>query len=98
MMLEAVLAAVSSMRRGEPVVGARVRLGYDVSVERADILAGMVRGFVTTDANGVFVIGGLIPDTPITLRAEVDGRVSNVVSVTATEPGFQQNGLAMRIR
>ena len=98
MLLEAVAGGRVVDAAGEPVVGARVRVGYDVSVEGADILAGMVRGFVTTDANGVFVIGGLIPDTPIAFRAEVDGRVSNVISVTAIEPGFQRNGLAMRIR
>ena len=46
----------------------------------------------------MFVIRGLIPDTPIVFRADVDGRVSNVFSVTAIEPGFQRNGLAMRIR
>ncbi len=31
-------------------------------------------------------------------RRPASGRVSNVISVTAIEPGFQRNGLAMRIR
>ena len=70
----------------------------DVSMKGADILAGMVRGHVMTDENGLFSIRGLIPNTPIAFQAEVDGRGSDVISVAAIEPGFQRNGLATRIR
>ena len=99
LMLEAVAAGILVDSQGEPVEGAEIRVGYDRSVEGASILAGLVRGFVRTDENGVFRIRGLIPDMPIAFQAQgVDGRVSDVVSVTAIEPGFQQNGLSMSIR
>ena len=49
MMLEAVAGGRVVDAAGEPVVGARVRLGYDVFVEGADILAGMVRGVAGGD-------------------------------------------------
>ena len=83
-------------RRGNPAVGAIVHVGYGRSVPEADRLAGLVRGRVKSDAEGTFSIGGLAPDTSVALQAELDGRLSDVVTVHAVEPGMEQSGIVLR--
>lgn len=82
---------------GDPVVGARVRIGYDrATIPGSGILAGLVRGQTLTGSDGAFMVGGLLPDTPIALQAELDEQQSDVVTVTV-EPGMMQPGITLRI-
>ena len=98
LLLEAVASGNVVDRRGNPAVGATVHVGYGRSVPGADRLAGLVRGRVKSDAQGTFSIGGLVPDTSVALQAELDGRLSDVVTVHAIEPGMEQSGLVLRMQ
>lgn len=73
-------------------------MGYGRSVPEADRLAGLVRGRVKSDAEGTFSIGGLAPDTSVALQAELDGRLSDVVTVHAVEPGMERSGIVLRVQ
>lgn len=98
LLLEAVASGTVVDSRGEAVMGAVVSVGYGRSVAGADILASLIRGNATADADGTFKISGLVPDTPIALRAELDGRLSAVVTVNAIPPGMQRLGIVLRMQ
>lgn len=98
LLLEAVASGKVLDRRGNLAVGATVRVGYSQSVPGADVLASLIRGRVKSDAEGTFSIGGLVPDTSVALQAELDGRLSDIVTVRAIEPGMEQGGLVLRMQ
>ena len=52
---------------------------------------------VTADSEGAFRISGLMPDTPIALQAELDGLLSDIVTITAIEPGMERLGIVLRM-
>ena len=54
---------------------------------RPALLKGFIGWRPITNADGEFGLDGVVPDTPISLRAELNGRVSDVVTVTV-EPGM----------
>lgn len=102
MQIGLLLEAVASGRvvlgdSDRPLVGATVRVGYDPSMHGADILAGLVRGDVASDSEGAFRIRGLIPDTPVALRAEFGGMLSDVTTIPTIGPGMERLGIVLRV-
>ncbi len=81
-----------------PVPGAVVYVGYDPSMEGGRRLAGLAHGNMVADQDGAFHIQGLVPDTPIALRAELDGRLSDVVTISSIDPGFERPGIVLRMQ
>ena len=98
LLLEAVASGRVQEQDGSSAIGAVVSVSYEQSMPGRDILAGLVRGDVEANADGVFKISGLMPDTPIALRAELDGRLSDVVTISAITPGFEQTGIVLRMQ
>lgn len=96
-LLEAAASGRVLDRDGSPATDARVSVRYSRTLPGGGILAGLVRGNVVADANGTFRVGGLVPDTPIAVQAELEGRLSDVVTISV-EPGMEQQGLVLRVR
>ena len=71
------------------VTGARILAGYS-ALPGGEYLEGFIGGQPLTDADGNFALVGLVPDTPVTLQAELDGRTSDVVTVTVGPGTMQQ--------
>ena len=81
--------------RGEPVTGASVSAVYS-DLAGAGVLEGFVGGRSLTRADGVFALRGLVPDTTIALRAELDGRRSAVETISVG-PGTRRSGLVLTL-
>ncbi len=88
--------------RQQPSVSGVARVGYDESVFGTDILAGLAGlaggHVVSSEEEGGFRIRGLVPDTAIALQAELDDRVSDVVTIRSIDPGFEQSGIVLRMQ
>ena len=85
--------------RQQPSVSGVARVGYDESVFGTDILAGLAGGHVvSSEEEGGFRIRGLVPDTAIALQAELDDRVSDVVTIRSIDPGLEQSGIVLRMQ
>jgi Carboxypeptidase regulatory-like domain len=72
---------------GTPVAGARVSVWQDRGIDgRPDVPGNLPFWTRTTEADGAFEVGGLLPDYPITITAEADRhgryRVTKVASGT----------------
>ena len=61
----------------------------------AALLGVLASGHVAVDSEGAFGISGLMSDTPIALQAEPDG-LSDIVTITAIEPGMERLGIVLR--
>ena len=96
LLLEAVARGQVVDGNGSAVVGARVHVGYESSMRGREILSGLTTGYTMTVDEGIFRIRGLVPDTPIALQAEHDGRRSDVVTVTIPQ-GMERSGLVLRM-
>ena len=94
---EATLSGVVLDENGCPAPDARVHVGYRRALPGAGAFSALTRGRTVTRSDGIFMIGGLVPSTPISLQAQRGGRLSNIVTVTV-EPGMQQSGLVLRLR
>lgn len=70
---------------------------YDRAVAGSGILGSLVGGDVAADADGGFRVGGLVPDTTIVLRAELDGRFSDTVTFRVS-PGMMRTGIVLRMQ
>ena len=81
-----------------PVPGAVVYVGYDPSMEGGRRPAGLAHGNMVADQDGTFHIQGLVPDTPIALQAELNGRLSDVVTISSIDPGFERSGIVLRMQ
>ena len=81
---------------GGPVIGARVRVRYADTLAGRGFLDGLVRGNVMVGPDGAFAITSLVPDTPITVWAELDGRQSNDVTITVG-PGMVLPDVALQL-
>ncbi|MCY4505351.1 MAG: hypothetical protein OXG35_00100 [Acidobacteria bacterium] len=66
-------------------------MGYSESLPGADVLASLVAGYVTTDAEGRFK---LVPDEMITVQAELDGQRSDIATIRVGA-GMKQNGIVL---
>ena len=64
-----------------PVTGAQILAVYS-ELPGGEFLEGFIGGKVLTDADGNFTLVGLVPDTPVVVQAELDGRTSDVVTIT----------------
>lgn len=95
--LEAVVAGHVVDSTGSAVESAHVAVGYLEATLGRGFLASAVGGRPFTDAEGAFVLNGLVPDVRIGLRAELDGRKSDVVTVTV-EPGRTRQDVVLRLR
>ncbi|MCY4671057.1 MAG: carboxypeptidase regulatory-like domain-containing protein, partial [Rhodococcus sp.] len=80
---------------GAPATGAFVRAAY-VGLAGGSILSSFVGGRPLTGSDGVFAIGGLVPDTPIALQAELGGRRSAVERIKVG-PGMRQLGIVLTL-
>lgn len=80
---------------GRPVAGALVAATY-ADLAGAGILEGLVSGRPLTGVDGAFALYGLVPDTPITLQAELDGRRSPTTTITVS-PGTTQSGVILTL-
>lgn len=96
LLLEAAASGSVLDAGGSAVAGARVRVGYAYTLPGHDLLAGVARGHAVTESDGAFRIGGLVPDTPIGVQAELAGRRSDVVTVTVG-PGMEQPNIVLRL-
>ena len=96
LLLEAVASGVVVDGNDNPAGGARVRVEYDRTLPGGGFFASSSRGRATTRSDGKFEIRGLVPDTPVALWAELGGRRSAAVTVTAG-PGMARRGLVLRL-
>lgn len=80
---------------GTPVTGALVVAAY-AELAGAGILEGLVGGRPLTGTDGAFALRDLVPDTPIALRAELDGRRSPATTITV-RPGTTQSGVVLTL-
>ena len=80
---------------GEPVTGALVSASY-TDLAGAGLLEGFVGGRPLTGSDGVFALRGLVPDTPIALHAELDGRRSAVQTVSVG-PGMRRSNVVLTL-
>ena len=80
----------------EPVPGALIRVTYSEQLTGSGFLEGLVVGETVTGPDGAFELEGLVPDTPIWLHAELDGWVSDAVTIT-TRPGFLESGVVLQM-
>ena len=60
--------------------------------------AELAHGNMVADQDGTFHIQGLVPDTPIALQAELNGRLSDVVTISSIDPGFERSGIVLRMQ
>ena len=95
MILEAVVSGLVVDDEDDPIDGARVRVGYSRTLPGRGFFASTAHGRATT-RSGEFELRGLLPDTPVAVQAELDGRLSNVVTVQV-EPGMIRQGLVLRL-
>ncbi len=94
LLLEAVIMGLVTTQDGSPVVGAPLNVRYSHTAN--GLLKGFVGGSPITDSQGVFVLDGIVPDTPISLRAEIgNGKLSNVVTVTVAPGTVQHTNLVV---
>lgn len=96
LLLEAVATGQVQDRGGSPVAGARVSASYPDTTAGADQLQSFIGGRPFTGPDGAFALNGLVPDTPISLQAELDGRRSEAVTVTVG-PGMLQQNVVLRL-
>lgn len=82
---------------GSVVEGARVTLGYLTATPGRGLLASVVGGQPISGSDGSFSLEGLVPDARIGLRAERNGRRSDVVTTTVG-PGMVRQGIVLRLR
>lgn len=94
---EATMSGVVLDENGCPAPDARVHVGYGRALPGAGVFSALTRGRTVTRSDGAFMIGGLVPSTPISLQAQRGGRLSDIVTVT-TEPGMEHSGLVLRLR
>ena len=96
LLLEAAASGVVLDSAGEPAPGAEVRAIYDDSFRGAHLFASLAGGENTNaDDEGAFRLGGLVPDTPLRVRAFLGDRTSNTAAVEAG-PGSVQAGIVLR--
>ena len=96
LLLEAVATGYVEDRRGSPVAGAWVSASYPDTTAGAGQLQSFIGGRPLTGPDGAFTLNGLVPDTPISLQAEIDDRRSEVVTVTVG-PGMMQQNVVLRL-
>lgn len=77
------------------MAGAFVKAKY-VRLAGGRILRSFVGGNPFTGSDGAFALDGLVPDTPIALHAEIDGRRSTETTVTVA-PGMRQTGIVLAL-
>ena len=83
---------------GDPITGATVYVAYGDSVPGAGKLAGFAAGFNITDSEGTFGIHALVPNMDIYMQAELNGRVSDIVTVPAIAAGTERSGIVLALR
>jgi hypothetical protein len=71
--------------KGLPVNGATVIVSYPSDIYGAGFLARMVGGRTRTGADGMFRITGVLPNTSLDLRANVDTRRSPALPIVVPE-------------
>lgn len=96
LLLEAAVSGWVVDGNDDPIEGARVRIGYDRTLPGRGFFASAARGRATTRSEGEFELRGLLPDTPIAVQAELDGRRSDVVTISVA-PGMAQRGIVLRL-
>ena len=81
---------------GSPVEGASLILDYRESTPGRGVLASMVGGTTITGPDGAFALNGLVPSVQLGLRAEIDGRRSEIENVSIG-PGMVRQNIVLRL-
>ena len=97
LLLEAVAVGSVLAADDSAAEGATVYVGYARSLAGAEQLARLAGGHMVTNEEGQFRITGLVPDNPIALQAELNGRLSDVVTVEI-DPGTEQQNIVLRMQ
>ena len=97
MVLEGVVRGTVVGADGEPVDGARLYVEYNSGFPAGEMLVSFVGGQVVTEEGGAFSVNGIVPGEAFGLYAELDGRRSETLSLTAL-PGTPLEGVRLRIR
>jgi len=97
LMLEARAGGTVLNADDSPAAGAVVHVQYNDTVPGALTLAGLVRGDIKAGEDGAFELRSLLPARTIHLQAELDGRVSDIVTVDSIAPGTLRRGLVLRM-
>ena len=80
---------------GGPVRGAQILAGYS-ELPAGEFLEGFIGGRMVTDVDGNFALHGLVPDTPVIVRVMLDGRTSDVITITVG-PGTIEQGILLML-
>ena len=98
LLLEAAATGMVVDSSGSPVRGAFVNVTYSDEAGGYGLLEGYTTGRLMTRADGEFSVYGLLPDTSVSMQAELeDGRVTNAVTINVA-PGFIYEGLILRVQ
>ena len=96
--LAAILAGVVVDTSGAPVAGAAVNVDYSDEAGANGLLDGMVGGQPITNADGEFLLRGVIADTTLTLDVRLpSGVVIDDAVTVSTEAGMMQQGISIEI-
>ena len=79
----------------KPVAGAQLIVRYTDGLAEAVMLASFVGGTTMTGADGTFAIAGLVPNAPVTLRAEYAEQRTNAVTIEIG-PGQSEADVVLR--
>ncbi len=82
---------------GKPVNGVRLHVEYNSGFPAGEMLVSFVGGHVVTEEGGAFSVNGIVPGEMFGLYAELDGRRSETLSLTAL-PGIPLEGVRLRIQ
>lgn len=93
LLLEGVIEGVVVDGSGDPLEGARIAWEYG-DIDGGGLLQALIGGQTMTEADGVFRLNGIVPDTSLTLQAVVDDSRSNTVTVSVG-PGMIQAGIVL---
>ena len=80
------------------MAGAAVNVDYSDEVGANGLLEGMVGGWPITNAEGEFMLRGVVADTTLTLDVMLpDGVVIDDAVTISTAAGFMQQGVSIEI-
>jgi hypothetical protein len=97
LLLEAAASGQVVNSVGEPVNAAWVYVLYGDTLEGRDEFESLVGGRLLTGSDGNFYVRSLLPDTQITLQAELEGSTSEVTTINVG-PGMVQSGIVLRLQ
>lgn len=80
-----------------PAAGADLVVTYAETLLGGGMFAGLVGGATATGSDGTFALEGLVPNTPVTIHAQIGDRRTNRATITIGA-GMTHEGLVLRLR